>query len=102
MYDVEEYGPVPYVFSANTPMWDLEYADDTIIFGKTATAVERFLGLSEDEAGKYGLKLNKKKCQYIGMDTDHPIKFQDGTEVQKVSVAKYLGVYLSEGGGQHR
>jgi hypothetical protein len=39
------------------------YADDTIIFSESAEALEELLAEIEREGEKYGMKLNKKKCE---------------------------------------
>ena len=50
----------------------------------------------EEAAELYGLKLNRETCVAICMYNNPGIKFKDGTTVQKVEEAVYLGVQLSK------
>jgi hypothetical protein len=79
---------------------ELLYADDTLLFGPNVKKVERKLHRIEQESARYGLRLNFKKCLFLGMNRAkrrHP-KFADGTKVPKESSAMYLGVKLSNKG----
>ena len=41
------------------------YADDTICIAQTMAAMNRLLSAIETEGEKYGLKLNRDKCEYL-------------------------------------
>ena len=50
---------------------------------------------------KYGMKLNKKKCELLHFGTIGPIHFSDGKPLKPVQEAKYLGCMLSSQGDAH-
>jgi hypothetical protein len=80
-------------------LFDLEYADDTVLLGRSAEVVETFLEFLIYEAAQVGLLLNFDKCEHIAVHTDSPIRIIQNGEVlgniPKVEVVKYLGVLLS-------
>ena len=94
------YGPVPTLFNATSPLWDLEYADDTVLLGRTAQTVQRFLDILVPLAYDKGLVLNSDKCEHlsIGSDLDlnltHPVT-NIKTAIPRVQTTKYLGVLLT-------
>ena len=91
---------IPYVHSAQVPLFDLAYADDTLIVARTARVAEFALHSIESIALQYNLRLNKSKCEYLRMFAQSPISFSDGTELKLVgdSGAKYLGAILTADG----
>ena len=44
---------------------EILYADDTICVSEDEQALSRLLAAIEKEVYKYGLQLNKKKCEYL-------------------------------------
>ena len=44
---------------------EVVYADDTICIAQTAAAMNRMLRAIEIEGAKFGLNLNKSKCEYL-------------------------------------
>ena len=76
------------------PFTEVLYADDTILIGHTKKDVEAQLQTLEDEAGKYGLNLNRKKCEHIKLNARGVITCADGTTIKEVEQARYLGVKL--------
>jgi hypothetical protein len=89
---------LPWIFSAASPLFDLEYADDTVLLGGSAEVVEAFLEILICEAKQVGLLLNFDKCEHIAVHTDSPIRIIQNGEVTgiipKVEIVKYLGVLL--------
>ena len=80
-------------WSIGKPVYDLEYADDTLLFGVSVEVLEEYLRSVQVESSLYGLELNFEKTEYL----EHP-KFQttpprctDGTHVKTVQQSKYLG-----------
>jgi len=53
--------------------------------------MNKFLEAIEWEGFRYGLKLNKKKCELITTHQNADIHFKDKTKVVKVKTATYLG-----------
>ena len=83
-------------WSVGKPAYDLEYADDTLLFALSQKQLQEFLHYVQLEASMYGLELNYDKTELLSHPT-HPIDlcFTDTSPVKKVNVAKYLGSYIS-------
>ena len=63
------------------------YADDTIIFSTDAETLQSYLHVIETTASKYGLTLNKKKCETINANPQisGTTKLKKGGNVKKKS-----------------
>ena len=70
---------------------EVTYADDTICFSTDTKAINLFIKAIEEEGFRYGLKLNKQKCELITTHQQANIHFKDNTKVPKVRLATYLG-----------
>ena len=46
------------------------------------------------ESNRYGMQLNRAKCEYIGLNMARAPLWPDGTAVKTVQQAKYLGSVL--------
>ena len=55
-------------WSVGKPVYDLEYADDTLLFGISTDVVEEYLCHLQSEASLYGLLLNLEKTELL----NHP------------------------------
>ncbi len=78
---------------------ELIYADDAVLISSTKKPLQTLLQTIEKHAIRYGLKLNRDKCEMItikGVNTK--IKFTDGSEVKHVSSATYLGANIDKKG----
>jgi hypothetical protein len=114
---VQQYGSVPWAFSAASPLWDMEHANDTVLIARSAEAFRKLLHILEWEAEQVGLHLNKPKCEHLQCKSEHRIHFRSGTNEQCKcpvcatqppispgplvpisSLVKYLGVHLSPKG----
>ena len=79
------------------------YADDTICFAQTTTVINRMLSAIEIEGKKYGMRLNKDKCEYISIGQPGGIvRFYDGTKVPVKEEVKYLGCIINAFGDPNR
>ncbi|CAE8641270.1 unnamed protein product [Polarella glacialis] len=120
MHDVEEeytskFELLPNPFSASSPLWDLEYADDTVLFSPNPVTLQRLLHILQHHAARIGLHLNLEKCEHLQLNTEQDIYFRDteqgqcqcstcfpgspvphGPPVPVSAIVKYLGVYLSQ------
>ena len=56
----------------------LEYADDTVLLARTAEIAEKLLRVTEREAAKYGLSLNKGKPCRLAYNAQEHVRFVDG------------------------
>ena len=78
------------------------YADDTIIFSEDAKALESLLCEVEKEGERYGMKLNKKKCEALCVRGNDEIRFKCGSIVPPHDESKYLGCMLNVKGDPKR
>jgi len=72
-------------------VWELLYADDTMVMGTRAREINIILKQIEIESENYNLTLNRSKCFYIGMNGKADIHFRDGTKIKKADKVEYLG-----------
>ena len=79
--------------------FDLEYADDTVLFASSRTAVQLLLHLVERESALYNLSLNRAKCELMvqnpTQNAEITIHFSTGEQVTQVQTVKDLGQRLS-------
>ena len=69
----------------------MTYADDTICITTKTEAMNKFLKAIEEQGLRYGMKLNKNKCELITTHKLENIHFKDNMQVPKVKTATYLG-----------
>ena len=74
---------------------EVVYADDTICVSKDTKTLNRHLARIEKHGRRYGLKLNKGKCELITNVENADVKFTDGTKVTRKDEATYLGCCLN-------
>ena len=78
------------------------YADDTICVTQDEEAMDALLAAIEKEGARYGLKLNRTKCEYLSFGNTGPVHFQNGTPVPRQKEVKYLGCNLNDRGDPGR
>ena len=74
---------------------EMLYADDTVCISEDEAALTRLLAAIEKEGLKYGLRLNKRKCEYLHFGPAGQVTFADGTPVPKKEEVKYLGCNMN-------
>ena len=67
------------------------YADDTICIGTDTRKLNEFIREIEVLGEKYGLRLNKGKCEVLHNAQTANIHFANGQIIQRKSEVKYLG-----------
>jgi len=77
-------------------IWELLYADDTLLIGKYDNEIELLLHEIEIESAKYNMVLNKTKCEIVAMYCKPKVHFISGGLVKIVTKAKYLGSMISD------
>ena len=84
-------------WSEGYPIYDLEYADDTLLMALTSTQLQGMLSALESVAQEYGMNLNQSKTEILTHPTsDHTsLKFREGTAVPTTTQVKYLGARIS-------
>ena len=70
---------------------ELLYADDTLLVLKNTRAMNILLAEIEKESAYYNLRLNKGKCNVISMNGNYNVRISDGTLLEQVEDAVYLG-----------
>ena len=112
------YGMLARVINPPSPLWDLEYADDTVLLFNSAEQLTRMLHLIQHEGSKRGLILNEDKCEHLRLNSEASIYYaqspyhdpciceictgtsQPSDLVPVSSEIKYLGVFLSASGSR--
>ena len=69
--------------------------DDTICISTDTRALNKLLAEIETEGVKYGLKLNKGKCEVLANVPQANVHFQDGTPVPRKQEVRYLGCHIN-------
>ena len=81
---------------------EVVYADDTICISKSEMAMNGLLAAIEVEGSKYGMRLNKSKCEYLKFGQAGNVKFSNGERVKQMEEVKYLGCLLNSKGDPGR
>ena len=80
-------------WSVGKPVYDLEFANDTLLISVTKSQMNDILKAIEVEATLYGMILNKEKTvslEYTA-DASQALYFADGSQVPITTSTKYLG-----------
>ena len=124
-HDVENqytslFGLIPGVIHTPSPLWDLEYADDTVLLSNSAQHATRMLHLIQHFGAQPGLLLNEDKCDHLRLNSDQRIYYSANTSfsacpcdsctgnapmgslVPLSNEVKYLGVYLDTFGNSRK
>ena len=75
---------------------EVPYADDTICISQSEEEIERALKAIRKEGSKYGMKLNRAKCEILSFGQVRAIQFEEGDYMNFKSKVKYLGVNLND------
>ena len=117
----------PWTFSAEFPLVDVEYADDTVLMARTQSTLHQLLHLLQHLASQRGLLINPDKCQLLRLNSNLPIHLSRSTSpsvycsccfccdfthltrtdnsladsLPVVDTAKYLGAMISANGSSN-
>eukprot|EP00969_Alexandrium_andersonii_P048776 2139107-Alexandrium_andersonii.AAC.1 len=80
------------------PIFDLEFADDTVIVACSAEFAEEALAALREVASTYGLSVNLDKTAVLSYKSEASIRYPDGTTVPRKAQALYLGSKVSGDG----
>ena len=106
-----QFGLLSGVINTPSPLWDLEYADDTALMSNSAEQITRLLHILQSEAHFRGLTLNFDKCAHLRLHSDERVFFSPSLSspcdcsrchghldpplpVPLSGEVKYLGVFL--------
>ena len=110
------YGMIAGVINTPSPLWDLEYADDTVLLSNSSEQPNRLLHLIQFEGSQRGLVVNEDKCEHLCLNSVSRIYYARApyqapcncdfctgslplSEPVPASLeVKYLGVFLSVSG----
>ena len=67
------YGEISGVFHVPSPLWDLEYADDTVLLSCSAQQLNRLFHIVQYHGQKRGLQINEEKCEHLRLHSDQRI-----------------------------
>ena len=85
---------VPWTFSAQHPLTDLEYADDTVLMARTQATLHRLGHLLQHLAAQRGLSLNPHKCKLLLLNTTLPISLSKTVTATDPCLCKSCAPFL--------
>ena len=111
----QQYGMLAGVLTLPTRLWDLEFADDTVLVSRSFIQLNRLFHLLQSHALQVGLTLNLDKCKHLPIHSHNRVAFAPSTAlrcqcycccgVQPLShfvpiaqEVKYLGVFIDAQG----
>ena len=116
----QQYGLLSGVIHTPSPLWDLEYADDTVLLSHSGEQLTRILHLIQFQGSIRGLHLNEEKCQHLRLNSDQRVYYAPSTLVQNCHCSmclgnfrmgdqvplsqeiKYLGIFLDASGSARK
>ena len=95
--DLSYLGTPTNTWSVSHSVFDLEYADDTLLLSITTGQLQQFLSALETVSSEYGMRLNQDKTELLSHPRlpNPPIYFLDGSAVKTTPQVKYLGSQIS-------
>jgi hypothetical protein len=75
------------------------YADDIALLSNSLEGLNRMLKVTENYGNKWEIKFNPSKTVYLGYGVSNGEKSRprfDGVEIERVKVAKYLGIMIND------
>ena len=96
-HDLDSKGMPRNTWSSIHPVYDLEYADDTLLLARTIPQMQSFLSSVEKIAAEYGMKLNDTKTELLTKTAGETttLKFANGAAVPTTPQLKYLGSMIA-------
>jgi hypothetical protein len=79
-------------------LYDVLYADDTLIIGANAEDVEELAAAIEQAGAQYGMSLHWGKTQGLSVCTNQRLKRPDGSSIDDKGSLLYLGGLISSDG----
>jgi len=75
---------------------EILFADDTICVSGSAEGMSDFIRRIETHSSRYGMALNRTKCEVFTLRILAPITFSDGAPVALKTEATYLGCKMNK------
>ena len=79
-------------------LYDILYADDTLVLGTTCAETEELARAIEIVGSRYGLNIHWGKTQAISLGSSRPLQQPDGTPIEDANSLIYLGGQLDKDG----
>ena len=81
---------------------EVMYADDTICISTDTRTINQFVREIEETGIKYGLKLNRNKCEVLTTEKNPNIHFNQGEKIKITDTVKYVGISLNKEGNSKK
>ena len=75
----QQYGLLAGVLALPSRLWDLEFADDTVLISRSFIQLNRLLHLLQSHALQIGLTLNFDKCKHLPIHSQNRVAFAPNT-----------------------
>ena len=79
-------------------LYDILYADDTLLLGVDAKCVDALAAAVEDAGAQYGLSLHWGKTQALSIGAHTQLRRPDGTTIDESESLVYLGALIHSNG----
>lgn len=114
---LQRFGYIAPPLNKPVPVWDLQFADDTVLLANSAELANRLLHGVQRHGYLLGLELNPDKCEHLAFNSEKRVHFRTGDPmnfckcchcggeegvgpmVSLVHEVKYLGVKIESAGG---
>ena len=78
----QQYGMLAGVLTLPTRLWDLEFADDTVLVSRSFIQLNRLFHLLQSHALQVGLTLNLDKCKHLPIHSHNRVAFAPSTALR--------------------
>ena len=68
-------GEISRVFHVPSPLWGLEYADDTVLLSCSSQQLNRLFHIVQYRGHQRGLQINEEKCEHLCLHSDQHIYY---------------------------
>ena len=79
-------------------LYDVLYADDTMLLGTSCCHVEELAAAIETVGAEFGMSLHWGKTQALGINTERPLRAPSGEAIEDKGALVYLGALISSDG----
>ena len=95
--DLSYHGTPTNTWSVSHSVFEIEYADDTLLLSITTGQLQQFLSALETVSSENGMRLNQDKTELLSHPRlpNPPIYFLNGSAVKTTPQVKYLGSQIS-------
>ena len=73
---IDRFGEIAAPLSKPEPIWDLQFADDTVLLANSAELACRLLHGVQRHGYLFGLELNPEKCEHLAFNSESRVYFR--------------------------